>query len=751
MAGPEAGTESRGLEILTIDDFTPGIWRDVYGKQNGIQARGPAPDGAAIQDRTYACASMPQGGLTGGPKILSTVEIDAERGDGYTDFEPNEAGDTINFSQTRPIYADPTGAASNQLFPDLTVDQPEIEDVRLSDFEVIGSASVGNSYWGTIEPTVIGAAPFTPPGQIKGLDGELTQGAVLAPQWQSNGIHNPGGAIAQSGSRHNGDDVPYQMSVMNIQFFPREHYDGTASPTDPIVDIYRWCPIWVYPENSSIHDSQKSYGYGVMVNGFWLYNPDVEDNSQDLWKMGTPCIFTNITHVSSGSWEICYNPNTTSPASNVPLSLNNGNNVIAIGAIDPEWFGCWGLPLEFRNNYYTHHMVVHAGRLVRIIAPTSNYYQSYAGNGYDITEAFDNANVVTTQPAARGSGGMLFRSDEGGGEDVAVMNNSRLHYSYPQILTPDGQTGPESGWKTGLYPGKVVQSLSDEGFNIINSMTSVNANQLFMTTTNKGAVVINGDLNNPSVVNLPAVESTYGKTPHPVAVNGGVVYGSRSGMYLWDGGEASQHLSSQLEGEFWLSDDMEDSYRPAAPVGRLGYRAPYLFAPNGWMCDMRSNSWWRVPGPDNGDWTNEEEQWTHYRTDHDGYVWATGARQVADLDAWKFTTLDPDETTDQWQWHSQPLTISRNRSINLREVNVWMIGSDMTMRVYMNGSLQGQEQVITAKSTTYPRLHTFDFNITGENIELEIEAGAELVVYKIDVGWRQGEIVPASNTTAVTA
>jgi len=747
---PDPTTRNSELQVLTIEDFTPGIWRDVYGKQNGTDARGPAPDGAATEDRTYACASLPQGGITGGPKPLSTITMDAGWGKGYEQkLESGSiwAGGTFT-SETAPrtfVNFPSSGQPEGWFMSNHKFDDPPVADWRLMDFEVIGSAQVGHSFWGGADFEA-GEGWEDIPGATRDMANELFSGVIVGGVWNCVGTHNSAGNVWVN-PEIAGDNCGIQASNFNMQFFPEEYYDGTVSPTDTIIDIFRQSHCWAYPDDITIHATQKTFGFSSITSGFFYNNLTGDQGLYHTWKLGAPVMYVNHCHTSSGSLSYCVNPNGGEGNWTIRQDWHNGNVVTVVGAIKPEDRGTYGFDIggTHQGLFYVHHLITHAGRVIECVAPASPGGIGYAGGGDDGSSSSNSIN----EPPARGPGMQLWRGDDDGIKGVVTPNNAQLHYSYPQVVGWEYSDG-EVGWKTGVADGKNLLGLSDEGYTIINSITSVNANQIFATTVNKGAVVVNGDLNNPNVVNLPSVESTYGKTPHPVTVNGGVVYGSRSGMFLWDGGETSTSLSPQLDGEFWLSDDMEDSYRPAAPVGRLGYRAPYLFVPNGWMCDMRTNSWWKIPGPNLGQFAEEAERWTHFRTDHDGYVWAGAAQQVADLDEWQITTLDPDETADYWRWHSQPLSMSRNKTIRIREITLWASGTYMTIKVFSKGVQQSVTQTITCDSDTYPAPHVLDFNLTGANFEIEVEAVGAGIVHKIDVGWEEDRSIQAINPAAVT-
>jgi hypothetical protein len=198
------------------------------------------------------------------------------------------------------------------------------------------------------------------------------------------------------------------------------------------------------------------------------------------------------------------------------------------------------------------------------------------------------------------------------------------------------------------------------GYGAINS---VSAGELFAIKRRGGAIIIQGDLNNPTVTSLPAVKSTgehYGRSDSDQI---GMYYcAEEQGAWIWNGGNSSSKISAQLDDFF---------YRPANPISDTLYYGFYvqrwsqwmLFS-NNWLYYAPTNSWWRLANP-----ATRSFFW---------YVPGWSAN-------WMFAALPtvPDNTTKwlfeyslntpraSYSWQNLPLRLSReDRMSEVREVTI---------------------------------------------------------------------------------
>lgn len=128
------------------------------------------------------------------------------------------------------------------------------------------------------------------------------------------------------------------------------------------------------------------------------------------------------------------------------------------------------------------------------------------------------------------------------------------------------------------------------------AFNSVSAGELFCVKCRGGAIIIQGDLNNPTVTTLPSVKSTgaiYGRTDSDEA---GMYYCAlRQGAWVWNGGSSSQKISSQLDDEFFYQANEIDSPFYGYYIQRW---ADWMMFSNNWIYNSTSGGWWRFANPD---------------------------------------------------------------------------------------------------------------------------------------------------------
>lgn len=146
---------------------------------------------------------------------------------------------------------------------------------------------------------------------------------------------------------------------------------------------------------------------------------------------------------------------------------------------------------------------------------------------------------------------------------------------------------------TDVYNPTVISAIENfvpenpTGYSAIFSMS---ANELFLLKQ-QGGVVVTGDVADPLVTNLPMVVGAEDiQRPTPSVM--GLIYGSRwSGLWAWNHGDGSTHLSPYMNQDFWTI---------TASEVLLGQR--YQFAtvdnwvmiPNNYLFDCDSQSFWQL-------------------------------------------------------------------------------------------------------------------------------------------------------------
>lgn len=112
-----------------------------------------------------------------------------------------------------------------------------------------------------------------------------------------------------------------------------------------------------------------------------------------------------------------------------------------------------------------------------------------------------------------------------------------------------------------------------------------------------GGALIAGDLDQPTIHRLPYIESTGGVICKGAQTPVGYVYGSRNGIFLWNGGDSTERISPQLDGFFWDHTDGSVFETYAGSRGRMAYWNGLVCVPNNYVLDIDSQSWWRLAVP----------------------------------------------------------------------------------------------------------------------------------------------------------
>lgn len=201
-------------------------------------------------------------------------------------------------------------------------------------------------------------------------------------------------------------------------------------------------------------------------------------------------------------------------------------------------------------------------------------------------------------------------------------------------------------------------------------VASITADEIIFIKDREGAVLVRGDLDNPTVVQLPYVESTHGAYSIPAKTNFGLVYGTANGIYVWEGGESSRHISPQMEGWFWNHDT---TLNYLGNRGRFAWWNPWVVVPNNFIYDSRTESWWRLDSPANtvfscnvADVVNSGNRlylFPHKLGQNASPMWYTAA---------------PDVLCDTYTWQSQPLVETRARVVTVQEVHILVTPASTT-------------------------------------------------------------------------
>lgn len=213
--------------------------------------------------------------------------------------------------------------------------------------------------------------------------------------------------------------------------------------------------------------------------------------------------------------------------------------------------------------------------------------------------------------------------------------------------------------------GFTVDQWTDDNTRGVSTVAASAAlDELFVLRDEGGALVIRGDLDNPTVTRLPHVQSTGHVYSTPVQTPIGLVYGATTGVFNWNGGDTSEHLSPQLDGDFWNPSTSTESFK--GNFTRFAYWHPYVMAPNNWLMDTRTRSWWRFEQP----LANGIQPFGCYGVDPGtGQLLCFPYKKIGSGAA-PWYTSDPAILATSYQWQSQPLLETRDRLVTAEEVEI---------------------------------------------------------------------------------
>lgn len=298
----------------------------------------------------------------------------------------------------------------------------------------------------------------------------------------------------------------------------------------------------------------------------------------------------------------------------------------------------------------------------------------------------------------------------------------------PKSLLPDSTGGK-------LYFGNDFQH--------IGVICSISVDRLFVVCHAGGGYLLQGDIDNPTISNLPFIESTFNITSHPALTPIGVVYGTRKGVYVWKGGETSENLAPQIEGFFWDVRTASHS-KYAGAQGRFAWWHPWVMVPNNWVFDTRGGGWWRLDSVANITPAGVSDAAGYYNAPYMVYVVnpANGnlhafRKIITTTDNVLDHVFDPAVLATSYSWKSHPLVESRNRMRSFQEIVLTATGKGtQTVTVTVSGfneagtAVTPQAETFTwtaADSTDRPVVlrHNLSSNFVAMDISVKIVVSAD--------------------------
>lgn len=269
------------------------------------------------------------------------------------------------------------------------------------------------------------------------------------------------------------------------------------------------------------------------------------------------------------------------------------------------------------------------------------------------------------------------------------------------------------------------------------------ADELFVVKARGGGAVIRGDLDNPTIRRLPHIESTFGVSSKGVATPLGFVYGSRTGVHVFDGGDTTRKLSRQLDGFFW------NPYDPAVegvdPVygsyGRFAYWNDCVYVPNNYVYDTTTDSWWRIGGEEywrtrSPQYLNDWYPYNCYLVTPNNELYLIPYKHTADVTtpAPVFHRCVQGYLSHIYSWQSHPLVETRGHRVSVQDVRMLVTAdAPTTIKVTLTGRDETGAQVaapeitLTAAATKEPQILRADItpNFVAEYVQVRIFVEAD--------------------------
>jgi|GEM_PF-6538210 len=323
---------------------------------------------------------------------------------------------------------------------------------------------------------------------------------------------------------------------------------------------------------------------------------------------------------------------------------------------------------------------------------------------------------------------------------TAVVAHQGRFVIFPLYTTGDGTNqvyiSSECAYWTPVNNGSIIDTNLTTYFNVLGGyenasgygvFQSLTADELFLVKIRGGGLFVSGDLNSPTVRTLPYVRSTGLSFCNGTTTSLGHVYPvDGSGVWLWAGGDTSEHVTAHLRPDFWRPSTLTPTYavpasQAAATWGWSNTSAAtwneLILWPANWMWDTDELGWWKILGPDQPDMS-----W--WATDERGrYAWGApmGWTTTSNPVAYEFSR---DSSATYYSWQGHPLTATIDRETVVNELIVCGQGNG-TVRI----------TITCAEDRNNPSITEFTFNEgAGETQKLRRRAdiAGTSLVYRIE-------------------
>lgn len=356
---------------------------------------------------------------------------------------------------------------------------------------------------------------------------------------------------------------------------------------------------------------------------------------------------------------------------------------------------------------------------------------------------------VTGQVIAYGSrilvlAGVNYQWPAGGG----INTNENINFTDPPLSSAYGDQmtllGAEVPWGYGAWG-------------------SVSVGELMLIKKYGGGIALYGDIFNPSsVIEQPGIEPTGDIVGKACATQIGLVYCSEDrGAWLWNGGNTSQKISSQLRDNFYdaTTGTGIDSNNYGFCVERW---QDWILFSNNFMYNADTGGWWVLyPNEVNGNATVPGHTmwwWSPGRFGNHMYSAPIRFGTSPGLNRNWFYKFDNTQPAQHYQWQSLPIHVTENatRLVDVLQVLVRVSDpSPQTGFASLSVTIGGQTQTTSGDFISAdPKLFRFDFGSASlglEDIVITLNGDNSVTsysppyVHSLDIGFKTRAIKAAVN------
>lgn len=294
---------------------------------------------------------------------------------------------------------------------------------------------------------------------------------------------------------------------------------------------------------------------------------------------------------------------------------------------------------------------------------------------------------------------------------------------------------------------------------------SISTGELLLVKKEGGGVIISGTIASPvSAIYLPGIQPTGDFVGHADASELGLFYCSQNmGAWVWNGGNTSQKISTQLLDNFY---DCSTGKIASNNYGFFACRwGQYIVFSNNYIYDTATQSWWLLYPQTNGVGAGTNyRRFFHYSVGRNGYeLWACplvlSATGVTPGPGWVYR-FDSRLAAKRYRWQSLPIHVAAdaNQVVDVRQVVVRASGTGtgssggFTVQI---GTWIGTSDAVTLGKTPKDVRFNVGTGASGQqDIVVTIAAHNETptlataapTIHSIDIGYQLRAHIEAANS-----